>query len=96
MPKRDPTKPRPAKVIKGKRPRPDLSLIPALTGESKMINFRADAVTLADMEEHLERLEARAPYVAITLSDALRSLIQEGARSFRERLPEHQPDEEEK
>lgn len=96
MPKKDPTKPRPAKVIKGKRPRPDLSLIPPLTGESKLINFRADAVTLADMEEHLERLEARAPYVAITLSDALRSLIQEGARSFRQRLADDEPTDEEK
>ena len=95
MPKKDPTKPRPAKVIKGKRPRPDLSLIPALTGESKLINFRADAVTVADTEEHLERLEARAPYVAITLSDALRSLVQEGARSFRQRFADDETDDEE-
>jgi hypothetical protein len=61
-----------------------------------MINFRADAVTLADMEEHLERLEARAPYVAITLSDALRSLIQEGARSYRQRFADDETTDEEK
>lgn len=95
MPKKDPRKPRPARVIKGKRPRPDMSLIPALTGSSELLYFRADDVTLADIEEHRELLDTRAPYVTITLSDALRSLIQEGARSFRERLPEYQPDDEE-
>jgi len=56
-----------------------------------MINFRADAVTYHDMEEHLERLESRAPYVQITLSDALRSLIQEGARSYRQRFADDKP-----
>ncbi|MDH3656084.1 MAG: hypothetical protein OEN21_17605 [Myxococcales bacterium] len=74
-------------------PRPDMSLIPPLTGDSIRLNFRADHVTHADIEAHMRLLEARAPYVAITLSDVLRSLIQEGAKSFRDRLPEYSTDE---
>jgi len=63
-----------------------MSLIPPLTGDSIRLNFRADDVTHADIEEHMRRLERRAPFVTITLSDTIRSLVQEGARSFRQRF----------
>jgi hypothetical protein len=64
------------------RPEADMSLVPHTTGESLRVSFRADPVTLADIEQHLRRLEARAPGFVITLTDAVRSLIQEGARSY--------------
>jgi len=70
----------------GERPVIDLSLVPPTTGNSALVTFRADTVTLADMEEHLRRLEKRAPGAAITLADAIRSLLQEGARSYREQF----------
>jgi hypothetical protein len=63
-----------------------MSLIPPLTGGSIRLNFRADHVTLDDIEKHMRRLEAMAPGCAITLSDTLRSLVQEGAKSFRKKL----------
>lgn len=91
MPKKpDLLKPRPARVLPadGKIPRQDTSLIPGLTGQSRAINFRCDGVTETDIAEHWDRLRSRAPYAAIHLSDVLRSLIQEGAESFRERFPE--------
>ena len=61
-----------------------MSLIPPLTGDSIRLNFRADHVTLADIEEHMRRLEAMAPGIAITLSDTLRSLVQRGAKAYRD------------
>jgi hypothetical protein len=73
-----------ARVRGGKRLEVDLSMVPPTTGESIRVAFRADTVTLADIEEHLRRLEARAPGIAITLTDAVRSLIQRGAGAFRE------------
>jgi hypothetical protein len=61
-----------------------MSLIPPLTGDSIRLNFRADHVTLDDIEEHMRRLEAMAPGIAITLSDTLRSLVQRGAKAYRD------------
>ena len=80
-------KPRGAAVMvgpDGKLPPADMSLVPPTTGDSIRAAFRADHVTLADMEEHLRRIEAMAPGAVITLTDAIRSLIQRGARAFRE------------
>ena len=72
----------------GERPHVDLSMVPHTAGESVRANFRADLVTIADIEEHLRRLEDRAPGFVITTSDAIRSLIQEGARSYRTKFSE--------
>jgi hypothetical protein len=69
-----------------------MSAVPPLTGDSIRLNFRADDVTHADIEEHMRRLEAMAPYVAITLSDTIRSLIQAGAKSFRQTTDEETDD----
>jgi hypothetical protein len=77
----------------GERPKIDMSLVPPTTGESIRASFRADPVTIADMEEHLRRLEKRAPGAVITLTDAIRGLIQEGARSYREEFRDQTDDE---
>jgi hypothetical protein len=68
-------------------------MVPHTTGESVRANFRADHVTIADIEEHLRRLEDRAPGFVITTTDAIRSLIQEGARSYREKFSETNEDD---
>ncbi len=74
-----------AVVVKpGERLKVDMSMVPHTTGESLQLSFRADPVTLQDIEEHLRRIEARAPGVAITLTDAVRSLVQRGAEAYRE------------
>jgi hypothetical protein len=59
-------------------------MVPPTTGESLRMSFRADTVTLADIEEHLRRLEARAPTIAITITDSIRSLVQRGNKAYRE------------
>jgi hypothetical protein len=67
-------------------------MVPHSTGENVAMNFRCDHVTAADVEGHMRRLERKASGFPITLTDTLRSLIQEGARSYREKFrDEEQP-----
>jgi hypothetical protein len=78
-------------------PKPDFSMVPHSTGENVPTNFRCDHVTAADLEEHMRRLERKAAGFSITLTDVIRSLIQEGARSYREQFRDEetpQPDDE--
>jgi hypothetical protein len=73
----------------------DTSLIPALIGETIRIGFRGDAVTVGDINSHLDRLERRAPGLMISASDAIRSLIRRGEQGFceDERREQSNPDE---
>jgi hypothetical protein len=82
-----------ARVRGGKRLEVDLSMVPPTTGESIRVAFRADTVTLADIEEHLRRLEARAPGIVITLTDAVRSLVQRGAEAYRQQDDRNREDD---
>jgi hypothetical protein len=93
-------KPRPEAIFwqPGQQPpKPDFSMVPHSTGENVQANFRCDHVTAADLEEHMRRLERKAAGFSITLTDVIRSLIQEGARSYREQFRDEetpQPDDE--
>ena len=75
-----------------KRPPIDMTWIPQIEGETVALNLRCDRATVEAFEEHLRRLEDKAPGMVITLSDAVRSLIFRGAIAFREQ-PDKDTDE---
>lgn len=62
----------------------DTDMIPAITGETTRVAFRADTACVRDINEHLDRLAHAAPGLMISVSDGLRSLIRRGAQAFRE------------
>ncbi len=67
------------------RPPVDTSMIPPVVGETIRLAFRTDRVMVNEVEDHIDRLCERAAGMVITPSAALRSLVHEGARSFKEK-----------
>jgi hypothetical protein len=59
-------------------------MIPAISGETIRLAFRADSKCVREVNEHLDRLAEMSPGLVITVSDGLRSLIHRGAESFRQ------------
>jgi hypothetical protein len=61
---------------------PPEDLVPELRGETVKLNFMADAAIVDVANEHVDRLHRLSPYFVTTASDAIRSLIMEGGRSY--------------
>jgi hypothetical protein len=59
-------------------------MIPAISGETIRLAFRADSKCVGEVNAHLDRLAEMSPGLVITVSDGLRSLIARGAESFRQ------------
>ena len=59
-------------------------MIPAISGETIRLAFRADSKCVGEVNAHLDRLAEMSPGLVITVSDGLRSLIHRGAEAFRE------------
>jgi hypothetical protein len=87
---------RPARILKAgeKIPPPDPALIPDLTSETIRIGFRADSATVDAINTHLDRLDRLASGWTVSVSDAVRSLIQRGAVAYLEDDERNQPDDE--
>jgi hypothetical protein len=64
---------------------PTADVVPELHGETIKLNFMADAAIVDVVNEHIERLSRRTVLVT-TASDAIRSLLVEGARSYRAKI----------
>ena len=57
-------------------------IVPDLRGETVKLNFKADAAIVDAINQHVDRLRKLSPHLGISNSDAIRSLIMEGARSY--------------
>ena len=75
------------------RPHVDTSSIPPLVGQTIRLAFRADTTCVRELDDHLDWLATAAAGVVVTPADAMRSLIREGARSFKEKRDEAEDDE---
>ena len=72
---------------------PSTDLVPELRGKTDKLNFIADTAIVDAINDHADRLYRLAPYFATTASDAIRSLIMEGARSYAAKFSEPSTDE---
>jgi hypothetical protein len=62
---------------------PSPYLIPELTGPNRRLAFRSDNTTTDCINEHLDRVGETTACV-VSPSEAIRGLIQRGARAYRE------------
>ena len=69
---------------------PSEDIVPGLKGSAVNVNFKSDAAIVGVINGHVDDLRNRFPYFGITNSDAIRSLIVEGARSYREKFREEE------
>ena len=87
---------KPARIRRPGEPNPEpppTDLVPELRGKTDKLKFVADAAIVDAINDHADRLDRLSPYFATTASDAIRSLIMEGARSFAAKFPEPSTDE---